>query len=90
MVIVCFVTEFPAGNVSVTLYCGGVMKGSTHLHYYNTMGEISCLLKQAADPMNFMCQVHKQFGIHKTFDHADSREMISAWFRSNTKCKHTN
>ncbi|KAM9501183.1 B-cell scaffold protein with ankyrin repeats-like isoform 2-T2 [Clarias gariepinus] len=48
--------EFPAGSVVVTLYCGGVRKGSTHLHYYNTMGEISRLLKQAAEPMNFMCQ----------------------------------
>ncbi|KAK3546413.1 hypothetical protein QTP70_026293 [Hemibagrus guttatus] len=60
--------EFPAGNVAVTLYCGGVMKGSTHLHYYNTMGEISRLLKQAADPMNFMCQAFQSSSSEK-LDH---------------------
>ncbi|XP_034159294.2 B-cell scaffold protein with ankyrin repeats [Pangasianodon hypophthalmus] len=60
--------EFPAGNVAVTLYCGGVMKGSTHLHYYNTMGEISRLLKQAADPMNFMCQAFQSSSLEK-LDH---------------------
>ncbi|XP_058249774.1 B-cell scaffold protein with ankyrin repeats-like [Hemibagrus wyckioides] len=60
--------EFPAGNVAVTLYCGGVMKGSTHLQYYNTMGEISRLLKQAADPMNFMCQAFQSSSSEK-LDH---------------------
>lgn len=50
-------TEFPAGNVDVTLYCGGVCKGTTCLRYYTTMGEINRLLKQAADPLYFMCQV---------------------------------
>lgn len=64
MPIVYSVTEFPAGNVAVTLYSGGVMKASTHLHYYNSMGEISRLLKQAADPMNFMCQVCRHHGTH--------------------------
>ncbi|XP_060790643.1 B-cell scaffold protein with ankyrin repeats-like isoform X3 [Neoarius graeffei] len=60
--------EFPAGNVAVTLYCGGVMKGSTHLHYYSTMGEISRLLKQAADPMSFMCQAFQSSSLEK-LDH---------------------
>ncbi|KAF4089322.1 hypothetical protein AMELA_G00065150 [Ameiurus melas] len=60
--------EFPAGNVAVTLYSGGVMKGSTHLHYYNTMGEISRLLKQAADPMNFMFQAFQSYSSEK-LDH---------------------
>ncbi|KAI5104197.1 phosphoinositide 3-kinase adapter protein 1 [Silurus meridionalis] len=60
--------EFPAGTVTVTLYCGGVMKGSTHLHYYDTMGEISRLLKQAADPMNFMCQAFQTSSLEK-IDH---------------------
>ncbi|XP_060730319.1 B-cell scaffold protein with ankyrin repeats-like [Tachysurus vachellii] len=60
--------EFPAGNVAVTLYCGDVVKGSTHLHYYNTMGEISRLLKQAADPMNFMCQAFQSSSSEK-LDH---------------------
>ncbi|GAA6065308.1 B-cell scaffold protein with ankyrin repeats isoform X1 [Tachysurus ichikawai] len=60
--------ELPAGNVAVTLYCEGVVKGSTHLHYYNTMGEIFRLLKQAADPMNFMCQAFQSSSSEK-LDH---------------------
>ncbi|KAK1796987.1 hypothetical protein P4O66_008387, partial [Electrophorus voltai] len=48
--------DFPAGSVGVTLYCGGVVLGKARLHYYSTMGEISRLLQQAADPVNFMCQ----------------------------------
>ncbi|XP_076829728.1 B-cell scaffold protein with ankyrin repeats-like [Brachyhypopomus gauderio] len=47
---------FPTGSVGVTLYCGGVVMGKARLQYYSTMGEISCLLRQAADPVNFMCQ----------------------------------
>ncbi|XP_072544689.1 B-cell scaffold protein with ankyrin repeats-like [Salminus brasiliensis] len=48
--------DFPAGSVGVTLYCGGAIKAKARLHYYSTMGEIERLLKQAANPMNFMWQ----------------------------------
>lgn len=75
MLIMYYVTEFPAGDVAITLYSGGVMKGSTHLLYYNSMGEISRLLKQTADPMNFMCQVRKQLG---TLDYTSTGEVITS------------
>ncbi|KAI4905060.1 hypothetical protein NFI96_016037, partial [Prochilodus magdalenae] len=60
--------DFPAGSVGVTLYCGGVIKAKARLHYYSTMGEIELLLKQAADPMNFMCQAFKVSSTEK-LDH---------------------
>ncbi|XP_017568090.1 B-cell scaffold protein with ankyrin repeats [Pygocentrus nattereri] len=60
--------EFPAGSVGVTLYCRGVIKAKARLHYYSTMGEIERLLKQAADPMNFMCQAFQVSSTEK-LDH---------------------
>ncbi|XP_042566470.1 B-cell scaffold protein with ankyrin repeats-like [Clupea harengus] len=49
--------DLPAGSVSVTLYCGGVVKGKAHLQYFSTMGEVARLLTNAAHPVDFMCQV---------------------------------
>ncbi|XP_007255825.3 B-cell scaffold protein with ankyrin repeats isoform X1 [Astyanax mexicanus] len=51
--------DFPAGSVGVTLYCGGAIKAKASLYYYSRMGEIERLLKQAANPMNFMWQAFR-------------------------------
>ncbi|XP_030634987.1 B-cell scaffold protein with ankyrin repeats-like [Chanos chanos] len=57
--------DFPPGNITVTLYCGGVVKGKARVQYYNTMGEITRLLKQAADPVDFMCQAFQVSSVEK-------------------------
>uniref|UniRef100_A0AAQ6A5D1 DBB domain-containing protein n=1 Tax=Amphiprion ocellaris TaxID=80972 RepID=A0AAQ6A5D1_AMPOC len=49
--------DFPAGNVKVTVFSGGVALKSTQLQYYSSMEEITCLLLRVADPVDFMCQV---------------------------------
>lgn len=51
------VADFPAGNVSVTVYNNGVPLSKAQLQYYSNMEEITCLLARAADPVEFMCQV---------------------------------
>uniref|UniRef100_A0A3P8U504 DBB domain-containing protein n=1 Tax=Amphiprion percula TaxID=161767 RepID=A0A3P8U504_AMPPE len=48
---------FPAGNVKLTVFSGGVALKSTQLQYYSSMEEITCLLLRVADPVDFMCQV---------------------------------
>ncbi|XP_062849624.1 B-cell scaffold protein with ankyrin repeats-like [Trichomycterus rosablanca] len=67
--------DFPAGSVVVTLYCGGVIKGTACLHYYTAMGEISRLLKQAADPVNFMLQAFQVSSTEK-LDHILASSMM--------------
>uniref|UniRef100_A0A667YWR7 B cell scaffold protein with ankyrin repeats 1 n=1 Tax=Myripristis murdjan TaxID=586833 RepID=A0A667YWR7_9TELE len=49
--------DFPAGNVNVTLHCGGETLSRTQLQYYSTMDEITRLLRGAANPVDFMCQL---------------------------------
>ncbi|XP_030578672.1 B-cell scaffold protein with ankyrin repeats [Archocentrus centrarchus] len=48
--------DFPAGNVRVTVYNGGVPLNDAQLQYYSNMEEITCLLSRVADPVEFMCQ----------------------------------
>lgn len=52
-------TDFPAGNVRVVVYSGGVPVNDAQLQYYSSMEEIACLLSRVADPVDFMCQVKK-------------------------------
>lgn len=49
--------DFPAGNVRVTVYNGGVAQNKAALQYYSNMEEITHLLSTVADPADFMCQV---------------------------------
>uniref|UniRef100_A0A667Z4S1 B cell scaffold protein with ankyrin repeats 1 n=1 Tax=Myripristis murdjan TaxID=586833 RepID=A0A667Z4S1_9TELE len=46
--------DFPAGNVNVTLHCGGETLSRTQLQYYSTMDEITRLLRGAANPVDFI------------------------------------
>ncbi|XP_039465381.1 B-cell scaffold protein with ankyrin repeats [Oreochromis aureus] len=48
--------DFPAGNVRVTVYSGGVPLNDAQLQYYNNIEEIACLLSRVTDPVDFMCQ----------------------------------
>ncbi|KAF6738254.1 B-cell scaffold protein with ankyrin repeats [Oryzias melastigma] len=48
--------DFPAGNVSVTVYSGRKSLGSAQLQYHTNMEELTCLLSKVADPVDFMCQ----------------------------------
>ncbi|XP_059210396.1 B-cell scaffold protein with ankyrin repeats-like [Centropristis striata] len=57
--------DFPAGNVSVTVYSHGVPLNKAHLQYYSNMEEITCLLARAADPVDFMCQALQESSVEK-------------------------
>ncbi|XP_028838233.1 B-cell scaffold protein with ankyrin repeats-like isoform X2 [Denticeps clupeoides] len=59
------VPDFPAGSVVVTLYCDGMAKGKDLLEYFSTMGEISRLLSNVADPVQFMCQAFQVGTVEK-------------------------
>ncbi|RVE60610.1 hypothetical protein OJAV_G00182720 [Oryzias javanicus] len=48
--------DFPAGNVSLTVYSGRQSLGTEQLQYYTHMEELTCLLSKVADPVDFMCQ----------------------------------
>uniref|UniRef100_V9KFU4 B-cell scaffold protein with ankyrin repeats-like protein n=1 Tax=Callorhinchus milii TaxID=7868 RepID=V9KFU4_CALMI len=48
--------DFPAGPVTVNIYCQGFIKATAHIVYYTAMEEIECLLLKAADPIEFICQ----------------------------------
>uniref|UniRef100_A0A667ZRW5 B cell scaffold protein with ankyrin repeats 1 n=1 Tax=Myripristis murdjan TaxID=586833 RepID=A0A667ZRW5_9TELE len=45
--------DFPAGNVNVTLHCGGETLSRTQLQYYSTMDEITRLLRGALQMLNY-------------------------------------
>ncbi|XP_041821428.1 B-cell scaffold protein with ankyrin repeats-like isoform X2 [Chelmon rostratus] len=57
--------DFPAGNVSVTVYNNGVPLSKAQLQYYSNMEEITCLLARAADPVEFMCQALQESSVEK-------------------------
>ncbi|XP_029932072.1 B-cell scaffold protein with ankyrin repeats-like isoform X3 [Myripristis murdjan] len=57
--------DFPAGNVNVTLHCGGETLSRTQLQYYSTMDEITRLLRGAANPVDFMCQALQVSSVEK-------------------------
>ncbi|XP_054603519.1 B-cell scaffold protein with ankyrin repeats [Nothobranchius furzeri] len=48
--------DFPAGNVRVTVYSSGKPLCSSQLQYYTSIEELTCLLSNVADPVQFMCQ----------------------------------
>lgn len=51
------VADFTAGNVTVTLYSGGLPLSKAQVQYYSNVQEITTLLARAANPVDFMCQV---------------------------------
>ncbi|XP_044285600.1 B-cell scaffold protein with ankyrin repeats [Varanus komodoensis] len=51
--------EFPAGFVNVNVYCEGVIKATTQIEYYTTIGEIDRMLQKVANPIAFACQACK-------------------------------
>ncbi|XP_070710883.1 B-cell scaffold protein with ankyrin repeats-like [Pempheris klunzingeri] len=57
--------DFPAGNVSVTVYSNGVPLSKAQLQYYSNTEEIACLLARAADPVDFMCQAFQESSVEK-------------------------
>ncbi|XP_039997480.1 B-cell scaffold protein with ankyrin repeats-like [Xiphias gladius] len=57
--------DFPAGNVSVTVYSNGVPLSKAQLQYYSSMEEITCLLSRVADPVDFMCQALQVSSVDK-------------------------
>uniref|UniRef100_A0A8C2Z7J6 DBB domain-containing protein n=2 Tax=Cyclopterus lumpus TaxID=8103 RepID=A0A8C2Z7J6_CYCLU len=57
--------DFPAGNVRVTVYSGGVPLSKAQLQYYSNMEEIASLLARAADPVDFMCQALQESSVEK-------------------------
>ncbi|KAK9524644.1 hypothetical protein VZT92_017019 [Zoarces viviparus] len=57
--------DFPAGNVSVTVYSSGVPLSKAQLQYYSNMEEITSLLARAADPVDFMCQALQESSVEK-------------------------
>ena len=54
---VTVLSDFPSGRVAVTLYCGVCAVDTAHVMYYTPLDDIGQLLTQAADPVDFMCQV---------------------------------
>ncbi|XP_051543210.1 B-cell scaffold protein with ankyrin repeats-like isoform X1 [Myxocyprinus asiaticus] len=57
--------DFDAGDVGVTLYCKGVVKGKASLQFYTVMGDIAHFLEQAADPVKCMCQAFQVSSLEK-------------------------
>ncbi|XP_051988069.1 B-cell scaffold protein with ankyrin repeats-like isoform X3 [Xyrauchen texanus] len=57
--------DFDAGDVGVTLYCKGVVKGKASLQFYTIMGDIAHFLQQAADPVKWMCQAFQVSSLEK-------------------------
>ncbi|KAM6265134.1 phosphoinositide 3-kinase adapter protein 1 isoform 2-T3 [Spheniscus humboldti] len=48
-----------SGTVPLQIYSGGLMVGETSVTYHTDMEEISSLLANAANPVQFMCQAFK-------------------------------
>ncbi|XP_008434194.1 B-cell scaffold protein with ankyrin repeats isoform X1 [Poecilia reticulata] len=65
--ILCISTpaDFPAGNVSVTVYSGGKTLTSSKLQYYTRIEELTHLLSSVADPVEFMCQALQACSVEK-------------------------
>lgn len=53
----CFLSDFPAGRVKVTVYSDGAPLSRAEVQYYSNVEAMSSLLEGAADPVDFMCQV---------------------------------
>ena len=52
-----FCLGFSSGNVSLKIYSGDLVVCETVISYYTDMEEIGNLLSNAANPVEFMCQV---------------------------------
>ncbi|XP_029382723.1 B-cell scaffold protein with ankyrin repeats isoform X2 [Echeneis naucrates] len=57
--------DFPAGNVSVTVYSDREPLSKARLQYYSSMEEIHRLLSTVADPVDFMCQALQVSSVDK-------------------------
>ncbi|XP_050956547.1 phosphoinositide 3-kinase adapter protein 1-like [Labeo rohita] len=57
--------DFTAGDVIVTLYNKGLVKGNAYLQYYTIMEDIAHFIQQAADPVKFMCQAFQVSSLEK-------------------------
>nr|XP_060635146.1 B-cell scaffold protein with ankyrin repeats [Anolis sagrei ordinatus] len=51
--------DFPAGVVNVNVYCAGVIKATTQIEYYTTVGEIESMFQKLTDPIAFACQASR-------------------------------
>lgn len=52
-----FLSKIYSGTVPLKIYSGDLMVGETSVTYHTDMEEISSLLANAANPVQFMCQV---------------------------------
>lgn len=52
-----FFSDLTPGTVPLQIYSGDLMVGETSVTYHTDMEEISRLLANAANPVQFMCQV---------------------------------
>ncbi|KFV97816.1 B-cell scaffold protein with ankyrin repeats, partial [Eurypyga helias] len=57
--------DFPAGPVSVNVYCRGAIKTTAQIEYYTALEEIEHIFKKVADPIAFTCQVFKFSTVEK-------------------------
>ncbi|KAM6313335.1 B-cell scaffold protein with ankyrin repeats [Aegotheles albertisi] len=57
--------DFPAGPVSVNVYCGGAIKTTVQIEYYTALEEIEHIFKKVADPIAFTCQTFKFSAVQK-------------------------
>lgn len=57
MVIFVLFEDLTSGTVPLRIYSGDLMVGETSVTYHTDMEEISNLLANAANPVQFMCQV---------------------------------
>nr|XP_040039126.1 B-cell scaffold protein with ankyrin repeats-like isoform X1 [Gasterosteus aculeatus aculeatus] len=61
--------DFTAGNVTVTLYSGGLPLSKAQVQYYSNVQEMTTLLARAANPVDFMCQAFQE----STLENLDQR-----------------
>lgn len=54
--LICVLSDFPAGSVSVDVYCDGIIKATAEIKYYTTPKAMKCLLG-AAGPRDGVYQV---------------------------------
>lgn len=54
--LICILSDFPAGSVSVDVYCDGIIKATAEIKYYTTPKAMKCLLR-ASGPRDGVYQV---------------------------------
>ncbi|XP_043101877.1 B-cell scaffold protein with ankyrin repeats-like isoform X2 [Puntigrus tetrazona] len=75
------VPDFTAGDVIVTLYSKGLVKGNACLQYYTIMEDIVHSLQQAVDPVKFMCQVSSLEKLDQTLASCLMQKMPTGGFQ---------